>query len=266
MDTKDKIENLEGEVWKPIKGYEGLYEVSNKGRVKSLNYCGWNVIRIMENKPSKGNYIRVKLRKNNKPKTFFVHRLVYEAFYGDLPKYEHTGVGNGSKMIVINHKDENPHNNNIENLEVLSHTENINYGTALLRRCESQKNKRNSKKVYQYTTDGKLVKIWPSTMECNRNGFNFKNVAACCVGKRKHCNGFIWSYTPLNKEQCCSLKTYNDYAIYQYTKEGELIKIWENAGECERNGYNKVCVCRCCKGKQHLHKGYIWLYKPLNIK
>lgn len=54
-----------------------------------------------------------------------------------------------------------------------------------------------AKQVYQYTLDGELVKIWSSISEAGRNGYNFKNISACCRGKRKTANGYIWSYKPL---------------------------------------------------------------------
>lgn len=265
--THEPIQDLEGEVWKPIKGYEGLYEVSNMGRVKSLNYGGLGVVRIMKRKPQKSKYLRISSYKDGERKQYFVHRLVYEAFHGNLPKFKSLGIGNGDKMIVINHKDENPSNNCLSNLELVSHTENVNYGTALKRRCESQKNKRNSKKVYQYTTRGELVMIWPSTMECHRNGFNFKNVAACCAGKRKHCLGYIWSYKPLSIEECLELKPIYPFGetkkVYQYSKDHKLIKIWKSGHECQKGGFNQVSVSRCCRKKQPYHKGYIWSFTPL---
>lgn len=54
-----------------------------------------------------------------------------------------------------------------------------------------------SKQVYQYTLDGELVKVWPSTMECNRNGYGQGNVSACCRGKLKKYKGYRWSYSPI---------------------------------------------------------------------
>ena len=197
--------NLQEEIWKPIVGYEGLYEVSNKGRIKSLRYFGGRRSVIMKlNLHHK--YTTIMLCKDGNHKTFLVHRLVYEAFFGPLPKFEFLGIGNGDKMMVINHKDENPHNNNLENLELITHIENINYGTAKKRMSEKQiNNKKHSNIVYQYTLDYKLVKIWPSTEECGRNGYNEGHVAAACrnnnnrPGNNKY-KKFLWSYTPLKIE------------------------------------------------------------------
>lgn len=203
MEKQSTIENLEGEIWKPIIGFEGLYEVSNMGRVKSLHYWGGNRVSIM--KPKKNErYVSIMLCKNGIHKTKLVHRLVYEAFVATLPKYKRTGCGND--IYVINHKDENKHNNRLENLELVTHKQNINYGTAKKRISEKQKNnKKHSKMVYQYTLDYRLVKTWPSTEECGRNGYNEGHVAAACrnnnnrPGNNKY-KKFLWSYTPLKIE------------------------------------------------------------------
>jgi hypothetical protein len=140
----------------------------------------------------------VHLCKNKKVSPKLVHRLVYEAFNGRLPKFEkHVG---GDKMFVINHLDENKYNNCLENLELTTQARNNVYGTRVQRMADSQRNKKNSKKVYQFTLDGVLVRIWPSTAECGRNGFNEGHVASCCRGVKVGTyhnvyKGFIWSYT-----------------------------------------------------------------------
>jgi hypothetical protein len=101
------------EIWKDIKDYEGLYEVSNKGRVKSLK---WGKERILKPGINRG-YHRVLLQKNGKRKFFLVNRLVYQAFKGDL-----------IKGLVIDHINNIPSQNHIENLQQISHRENITKG------------------------------------------------------------------------------------------------------------------------------------------
>lgn len=204
METKSTIENLEGEIWKPILGFEWLYEVSNMGRIKSLHYWGGKRQAIMSLDESR-RYTSIVLFKNKKKYTFLVHRLVYSAFYGELPK--HKRRGKGDDIYVINHIDENKHNNRLENLELITHTQNINYGTAIHRITQKQRNDpKKSKKVYQYDLDGNLIKIWPSTEECGRNGYNEGHVAASCrningniKGNNKY-KGYLWSYVPLKIE------------------------------------------------------------------
>lgn len=114
------------EIWKDIKGYEGLYQISNYGRVKSLP-------RMMKNRkceeiikaPSvlpKG-YLKVSLCKNGKIKYFFIHRLVAEAF-----------IPNPNNFPCVNHKDCNPRNNEVSNLEWISYKENNSYKNHHLKR------------------------------------------------------------------------------------------------------------------------------------
>lgn len=174
---------MKKEYWKPVLGYEGLYEVSNWGRVKSMNYNHTGKERIMKLVPNKAGYLYVVLYKNGKVKTFRVHRLVAEAF---LP--------NPDNLPEVNHKDENKLNNNVNNLEWCSAKYNSNFGTRNKRIIAKNTNGKRSKKVYQYTLDGQFVREWKSTAECGRNGFNQGAVAACCRGELKTHKGFIFKY------------------------------------------------------------------------
>ena len=169
------------EIWKPIKGYEGLYEVSNFGRIRSLDrWCSHRrgkqlkKGKILKTRQTWDGYLIVNLYKAGRIKTVKVHRLVAEVF---LP--------NPNNYKEVNHKDECKTNNIVSNLEWCDRKYNINYGTRT-EKC--------SKKVYQYTLDGKFVKEWKSTAECCRNGYNQGNVAACCLGKLKTYKGFLWEY------------------------------------------------------------------------
>lgn len=183
------------EYWRPIPGYEG-YEVSNLGRVRSIDrwvkysdgrlrlYKG----RILKPVKRKDGYLQVNLSKDNRGKMFLVHRLVAMAF-----------IPNPDNLPMINHKDENPGNNAASNLEWCDSSYNNSYGTLPERQSQKQLNNPiRSKKVYQYTLDGVLIHVWPSTKECGRNGFNQQHVSACCRGERKSHRGYRWSYTPLN--------------------------------------------------------------------
>ena len=188
------------EIWRDIEGYEGLYQVSNEGRVKSLerDFVTGNpsVVKHLEETIKKcidiKGYYQTNLSKNGKIKHYLVHRLVAKAF-----------IPNPNNYPCINHKDENTRNNKVENLEWCSYEYNVNYGTRNER--DSQKKKgiipkgTPPIKVYQYTINGELVKIWDSVAECGRNGFNKGAVAACCRGEHgyKTHKGYRWSYVPL---------------------------------------------------------------------
>ena len=110
--------DLEGEIWKDIKEYEGLYQVSNKGRVKSLNYGNKGEEIIMEASTDKDGYKILGLRKEGKKKMKKVHRLVAEAF-----------ISNPNNLPQVNHMDEDKSNNKVDNLEWCDAEYNTNYGT-----------------------------------------------------------------------------------------------------------------------------------------
>ena len=169
------------EIWRPIKGYEGLYEVSNLGRVKSIRF---GKEKIMSSKAKGNKYLKIMLSKNKTYKRFYVHRLVAEAFLEIPEELKHL---KGTRYLQVNHKDENKLNNSVENLEYCTAKYNTNFGTCIERRIKKQ-----SKKILQYTLDGEFVREWESIAECKRNGF--KHCDKVCRGERKTCGGFIWRY------------------------------------------------------------------------
>ena len=183
------------EIWKPIKGYEGLYEVSNFGRIKSLkrlvkSHNKWGECyiiineKILKTSDNKLGYLFVKLYKNNKTKTYYIHRLVAEHF-----------IHNPNNLPEVNHKDECKSNNIYTNLEWCDRKYNVNQGNRLKKISKKLKNKKEwSKPVIQYTLDGQFVKEWESINEADRNGYNHGHIAACCRGERKTHKGFIWEY------------------------------------------------------------------------
>lgn len=165
------------EIWKDIEGYEN-YQVSNMGRIKSLNYNHTGEEKILKSYKMKG-YLVICLFKHGKSKWSTVHRLVAQAF-----------IDNPNNLSQINHKNEIKDDNRVENLEWCDRKYNINYGTCIQRRKEKQ-----SKIVYQYTLKGKLVREWPSTMEVERElGYLQSNISKCCLGKYKTAYGYIWRY------------------------------------------------------------------------
>lgn len=173
------------EIWRPIKGYEGLYEVSNLGRIKSLKrlvkkWDGYRTVteKILTPKTNNRGYLRITLCKDGITKTFSPHRLVAEAF-----------LDNPDNLPCVNHKDENPLNNVVSNLEWCTYSYNNSYGNRNNRIALSK-----SKPVLQYTLDGQFVKEWTSTMECGRNGFQQSSVASCCRGERNKHKNYIWKY------------------------------------------------------------------------
>lgn len=163
---------------KDIKGFED-YQITDDGRV-------WSKITNRWLKPSKDGfgYLKVLLVKNKIPITKKIHRLIAEAF---LP--------NPDNKSEIDHINGDNQDNRICNLRWCTHLENINNPIRIERNHNSQiNNKKKSYKVGQYTLDGKLIKIFPSVGECNRNGFNKGHVASCCRGELEYHKGYIWKY------------------------------------------------------------------------
>lgn len=106
------------EIWKDIKGYEGLYQISNLGNVKSLNRKIKNrkCVELIKKPSVLRGYLKVSLCKYGEIKYYFIHRLVAETF-----------IPNPEKLSCVNHKDCNPSNNRVDNLEWCSYVDNNNY-------------------------------------------------------------------------------------------------------------------------------------------
>ena len=173
------------EEWKPIAGFEGFYEVSNFGRVKSLNYQGTKGESVILKQTLKSNgYFQIGLYIKQNRKYFNVHRLVAMAF-----------IPNPNNYPQINHKDEIKTNNSVDNLEWCTSKYNLNYKDFQKRRAASY-----AKKVYQYDKDLNLIKEWSSAKEAGMYGFNRRAVCSCCCKKRKYHRDFIWSHTPIEKQ------------------------------------------------------------------
>lgn len=168
------------EIWRDIKDYEGLYQGSNLGRVKSIRF---GKERILKPVTTKNGYLQVNLCKNGKVKAFRVHRLVAQTF-----------LDNPNNLPCVNHKDECKTNNNVTNLEFCTYEYNSNFGTRNERVAEKNTNGKLSKPVLQYDLEGNFIREWASTMECGRNGFNQRHITECCRGKRKTHKKYIWRY------------------------------------------------------------------------
>ena len=180
------LEHLDDEeIWKDIKGYEGLYQVSNLGRVKSLGNNKNRKEKILKACLNNNGYLQVNLFKNGKRKTEKVHRLVWKAFNGKIPK-----------GLQVNRINEIKTDNRLENLNLMTCKENNNWGTGNERRAKSQRNdKKRSKSVIQKNLHGEVIKIWPSAREIERQlGYNQGNISSCCRGKYTQAYGYLWQY------------------------------------------------------------------------
>lgn len=202
---------MKGEIWKSIDGYIGLYEVSNKGRIKSLNRITKRTNTstrklksvILKNQKCTNGYLFVALSKDGIRRQFLVHRLVAIAF-----------IPTNIEGLDINHIDENKTNNNVTNLEWISHKENSVYGTKIERakqklNVKGEKNpmfgkrgilNKNSIPIDQYLKDGTFVKSHISATEISREyGYNASSILRTAKGYLKQAYGFVWRYKNNNK-------------------------------------------------------------------
>lgn len=183
------------EVWKDIKGYEELYQVSNYGRIKSLNYNRTKKEKIMSLNNDSWGYLIVGLYKS-KRKNFRVHRLVAETF-----------ISNPENKPQVNHIDGNKQNNIVSNLEWVTQNENMKHSwdhklhivTEKVKRTSKNNGKINgkkrAKKINQFDVNGNYIRTWESAIIVSSQlGINNTNISKCCKGIQKTAGGYVWEY------------------------------------------------------------------------
>lgn len=271
------VSNMEQEeLWKHVVGYEGLYEVSNYGNIRSLdrivvysdgrthkyNSC---VIKQFKNK----GYLYVRLSKNNKSSWEKVHRLVAKSF-----------IDNPYNKPCIDHINGDKTDNKVTNLQWVTYEENMNNPITKKKMSfirlnglsdkiiQSKKDKGIIKKVYQFSLDGKLLNTYESIADANRATNIFaSSICECCRGKRgfSHAGGFIWSYIPkANPYVNPNLKRYRK--IDMYDNNYHYIKTFANIIDASKElGIQKKGITKCCSKKSKTYKGYIFRYHTENV-
>jgi len=190
------LQHKSPERWKWYQGYEGIYQVSTWGQVRSVDR--WVTYpdgrrhfrkgRILKPARTKDGYLRVGLSRDGKLRNFLVHRMVAETF-----------IPNPEKKPQVNHRDENKENNSVEveveNLEWVSAKENVNWGSRNKRAADSRLNGSLSKPVQAINpSTGEVILEFPSIKEAGRKGFKRAHINACCRGERRRHRGFEWRF------------------------------------------------------------------------
>ena len=179
------------EIWKDVVGYEGLYQVSNLGRVKSLskfhctskNYSSlgyWSKEKILKPIVGVQGYLYVSLYdKNKKKKSKRIHQLVAQAF-----------ISNPNNLPFVNHKDENVKNNVYSNLEWCTAKYNCNYGTRLQRIAV-----KNNKPILQFDLNGNFIKEYESITQASKElNIKLNYISSCCLGRRRKTKGYVFKF------------------------------------------------------------------------
>lgn len=166
------------EEWKSIDGFEGFYEVSNFGNVRSLN---WNTREVKNLSPFMQNrgYLQVRLSDGKTYKAFMVHRLVAAAF-----------VDGYSENMVVNHINERKTDNRACNLEWVTQSENTLYSMP-----SRSKRKPRAVEIIQLSATGNELRRFSNFIEIQKEfGFDLSSIRGCCKGQRKTAYGYKWRY------------------------------------------------------------------------
>lgn len=165
------------EIWKDIPEYEGLYQASNLGRIKTL-HPGKNKIKnnIKNFRKCHDGYLRVNLYKNGQIKSPFVHKIIALTF-----------IPNPNNYLCVNHKDENKTNNNVKNLEWCSKKYNNIYSITSRRKHIGN--------ILQYDKNNNFIKKWESVSEASNELNIYRNaIVRCCNNTQKTAGGYVWRY------------------------------------------------------------------------
>lgn len=247
------------EIWKDIPGYEGKYQVSSMGRVKSLD-------RILPHKEYGTGHIKERILKQNwagpKPgylivflhkghgeqHIFRVHRLVAQAF---LPRIE--------GKDVVNHKDCDRSNNCVENLEWCTGVENTRHAWEH-GRCDDI-GKKQSKAVVNVDTGERFDSIKDA---CDKYGVSHRAIYQVANGQNQKCRGYHWQFADEydRKEPLRSTVDKRITAVEQIDlSTGERIAEYKSLQEAERaTGVKRQSITHCCTGRYHTAGGYRWRY------
>jgi hypothetical protein len=255
------LQDMEGEIWKDVVGYENLYKVSNYCRIKSLpvnvaHSRGNGMTRLKKeiiiktHISTKTNYGRVCLCKDNVKKSHQLHRIIAMAF-----------IPNPQNKETVNHINGVKWDNSLENLEWATVGENNRHKFEVLKYQSKKKNKL-SRTIYKYSFDGKLVSVisgsWDVCLKYRKKAMNV------CFGYNNSFDNHVWSFVPLEKidKNRIGRGRYKIKTVYQKGLDGTFIAEYNGIKDASiKTGVSKTMIFNCVKGQILSAKGYVWSYK-----
>ena len=221
------------ETWKEIPGYEGLYEVSDLGRVRSLDYNRTRKTKIMKLRNDGRGYLQVQFYKDGISKNMKVHRLVADAF-----------IPNPNNFPIINHKDEDKSNNRHDNLEWCTQKYNANYGTHTRRVKESYIANGNNRPIDVYDMKGTFLKTFNCSNEaCVELNVNRRSLYSVCQGVVKSSKGYRFAFHGEELKPYERNNKKRHVSVFQYDSEGYLSACYDSMRKAER--------------ENNLHRGFL---------
>lgn len=226
------------EIWLPVKDYEGLYEVSNLGKVRSLNYLGHGRTWVLKPYLSKG-YLIATLRKDGIIKRHLVHRIVWNTFFGDIPD-----------DLEIDHRNGVRDDNRMTNLRCISHIDNMRNPVTKIRHKMANGNK----------SEEWLKNIRKALKDKYSDEEFKKKMTDILVERNKK-----MAYDPKWREKVSDTNRKRlSKKVDQYTKNDEYIRTWECINDAAKELHiDGGQISKCCKKREGYTTagGYKWCYK-----
>ena len=243
------------EIWKDIADTDGMYRVSNFGNVIVRDYKAKGYWRPVKLVTQDTGYLVATIYYNGVRKARLVHRLVATAF---LPNHDN--------LPIINHKDQCPLNNNVDNLEWCTVQYNCTYGDAIERRRARLTGVYKSDiPVLQYTMSGDFVAWHKSSRDasfalCGDRGKKSQLITEVCKGTRNYSAGFQWRYAEENYPKKIDAFVKTDM-VEQLSLDGEHIAYYGSAYAAQKQmGAVPSGIHKCCRGQRVQAHGYKWRY------
>lgn len=236
--------------WAEVKGTGGLYFVSDEGDVFSSQSN-----RKLKPHIQAGGYLRIELNYDGIKRKELIHRLVAEAF-----------IPNPNNYPIVNHKDENPANNRVDNLEWCTYEYNSNYGTCQERIREHRPQIEGythvqSKVVRQFDLKGNFIKEYGSCgMAAKETGLDVRSISKCASGRLKQYAGYGWSYTDTYSYDPHHKTKIRKGDIDCFDLQGKLVKTYHTQDELRADGFEPQNVCRVCRGERKQYHGFGFAY------